>query len=1021
MFIRHGLKNTIRSWQKSLLFFLLLAVLGATLCIGVSLTESITGFLRDCDETYTTVAVFEYVGVNYPDETRYDPDISQFANDFDFGAIENDPAVLNWDRNAVAFGSIAGKSAGAADAAYKHAIVAVVYILSYNEKEDCYQYTIVEDFLDPGAEPTGGYLYTDGVKLNTRSLYLVHGIRSSERGSYLYFRLSPFTSAAAAQAGVDGAVENMLVSIVSDSQGDYEVPADSVFYKIAETYEVINSGITVHAVNDLEAFLPFHQAELSIAKGRGFTQEEYISGAKVCMLPERLAELAGAVPGDRIVLSLAVQAGATEKGSYWAGTGFTYEHNYTVVGIITPNDDYRDTVFIPKSADTDLSANRYSFTLGQAKLKNDQAERFYLDILNVLPPRVRVTIYDQGYASVAAPLRDVLRIVLIVTAGCVLVTLAALTMFGFLFVYRQRDLARTMRRVGAPGRGVFSYFIFGSGCVALPGAALAAALSNKLSGFFMDIVHQTVANYAVDDLRYSNAALSITRTSEFAPKTTPAVFALTALSLFAAALLACLIFTAFSVRAHKHRRRPHSRRTGTVSRSLSGGALKYAWLSAMRGASRSALPVIVCALAAAFLLQLTGTSAAFEDNYDRLLRDTDISGYFTDYRGSWKYGLLVDGAAIHGVGQSGVLAGLSVTKTLHYGYGIKPPISTSPFAWETYTEKIAAGPGFIYTNDLSAVQEFYGCRTLPVTFIDGYDLSIFSYIPPGDEPVVELVNLDTWEQPERGVPPGIVSTAFLENNGLSPGDTIEVAAIGAPGLAYITFKVAGSFVKQGSEDAIYLPLSAYSLTRIETRTSGRVRNTFYTYIPSSYIFEPDAAEDLLRQLTFNSVSFSMRGADSLASFKDFLYGQGYSEVKNARAIRSFITIEDKTFLSTQHAVSQRLWYMQRVFPALYVLLELLAALIPFILIRLRKREAALMRVQGAPKHTVFFSLFFEQAILCVPGALIGAGVWLAFFRAATPPGPRLALLFALLWLLGTGISAYALNLGPVQKVLKAEE
>jgi len=179
--------------------------------------------------------------------------------------------------------------------------------------------------------------------------------------------------------------------------------------------------------------------------------------------------------------------------------------------------------------------------------------------------------------------------------------------------------------------------------------------------------------------------------------------------------------------------------------------------------------------------------------------------------------------------------------------------------------------------------------------------------------------------------------------------------------------------------------------------------------------------DYLQKLTFNSASFKMQGAEDLGAFKEFLYEQGYSEVKNLRTVRSYITIEDKTFLAAQRAMSQRLWYMERLFPVLYILLELLALLIPFIIIRLRRRESALMRTQGATKGRAFFSLFTEQAMLCLFGAVTGTGIWYAVFRTTTEAGFILAAMFALLWLIGTGLAAFALNFGSIRNILKAEE
>ena len=39
------------------------------------------------------------------------------------------------------------------------------------------------------------------------------------------------------------------------------------------------------------------------------------------------------------------------------------------------------------------------YTLGQAVLINKGADEFYNDMLPLLPERVQMTIYDQGYAA----------------------------------------------------------------------------------------------------------------------------------------------------------------------------------------------------------------------------------------------------------------------------------------------------------------------------------------------------------------------------------------------------------------------------------------------------------------------------------------------------------------------------------------------------------------------------------------------------------------------------------------------
>ena len=458
-------------------------------------------------------------------------------------------------------------------------------------------------------------------------------------------------------------------------------------------------------------------------------------------------------------------------------------------------------------------------------------------------------------------------------------------------------------------------------------------------------------------------------------------------------------------------------------------------MSVQRGAARSAIPPVLCALAAALFLQLAGSTVAYQASYDKLLNDTELFGYLTDYRGMRKNGLLLSGIVINDLYNSGILSGISVTHSRPYRYGVDPPEVSGGYAWETYIDEIASGPKHVWTNDLASVQEFYGCPELPLTLMDGYDLSVFSAFPAGETLIDEFVEFDddndynefpgfNWAVHEPT--PAVVSTAFLESNGLVHGDVIVIATTDGEYRFYEELLIIGSFDRQGSEDNIYSPLCGYSVTYTSTQTvSGNegyyIGSMEYLYLPSSYIFDPDPTLEQLRKLSFESADLSMTGASGLDEFKDFLYDRGYSEVNTIRDIRSFVVIEDKTFLATERAMAQRLWYMERIFPALYALLELLALLIPFILIQARKRESALMRVQGAAKRTAFFSVFWEQAMLCIPGVAIGMGVWVALFGAPAAAGRDLALLFALLWLLGAAVSAASLNRGSVRSILRAEE
>jgi hypothetical protein len=65
MIFSNSLKSIIRSKGKTALFVILIFSLTLALAICVSVWAAIDAFLVECDEFYTTVGVFEYIGTEY--------------------------------------------------------------------------------------------------------------------------------------------------------------------------------------------------------------------------------------------------------------------------------------------------------------------------------------------------------------------------------------------------------------------------------------------------------------------------------------------------------------------------------------------------------------------------------------------------------------------------------------------------------------------------------------------------------------------------------------------------------------------------------------------------------------------------------------------------------------------------------------------------------------------------------------------------------------------------------------------
>jgi hypothetical protein len=245
------------------------------------------------------------------------------------------------------------------------------------------------------------------------------------------------------------------------------------------------------------------------------------------------------------------------------------------------------------------------------------------------------------------------------------------------------------------------------------------------------------------------------------------VFIVAGISVFLLAILSCLIFTVISIVPRKKSRRRFNLFLNPKSRSLRGGSLKYAFLSIERGNLRSLVAVLVALSAVILLYQLTGTMEQYQARLEDVRNNARVRGYFTDVNGQQLSGLSIDGLRINEVYRSGMISDICVTKSFSYCYmgrrtadgavvgAPQVEIPKSSFGWETFLYQLSQGPRIIFTNSLKNAPEFIYSSTVITEFLDGYDESVLS-------------------REVNGTPCCLIATAFMEENGIRPGDTIQV-------------------------------------------------------------------------------------------------------------------------------------------------------------------------------------------------------------------------------------------------------
>ena len=99
MIARNGVRTVLRSRGRTVLFAALILILTLTLSLGLGMWSYCRETLAEMDETYTSVALLEYLGQDYPDGSVADKGARQAASALDDAAIAAVDGVDLWERN----------------------------------------------------------------------------------------------------------------------------------------------------------------------------------------------------------------------------------------------------------------------------------------------------------------------------------------------------------------------------------------------------------------------------------------------------------------------------------------------------------------------------------------------------------------------------------------------------------------------------------------------------------------------------------------------------------------------------------------------------------------------------------------------------------------------------------------------------------------------------------------------------------------------------------------------------------
>ncbi|MEI3423656.1 MAG: ABC transporter permease [Christensenellales bacterium] len=283
------------------------------------------------------------------------------------------------------------------------------------------------------------------------------------------------------------------------------------FEQISRAYYINSRSFCVTTTNDVTGVPAFNVENMYMKGGRIISDEEYDSGAKVCMISKELATIQGWDIGTKIDFSF-YEYGYFSNSSdelkprytYTSPDNFFDSGEYEVVGIydvrpMTGSSTISEaaisvpwnTIYIPEKSLTNAPAEEDRPVTGALLtiwLENGKIEPF-IERMNELgitgakqgDYEARFTFYDQGYSRIQPSLEALsgtAELLLILSSS--LLVIAAL-LLAFFYAQSQRQSIGTMRLLGCSKARAFAAVMLSAFIIAVTGALIGAAIGHVLT------------------------------------------------------------------------------------------------------------------------------------------------------------------------------------------------------------------------------------------------------------------------------------------------------------------------------------------------------------------------------------------------------------------------------------------------------------------------------------------------------------------------------------------------------------
>ncbi|MBR3382674.1 MAG: ABC transporter permease [Clostridia bacterium] len=1024
--IRNGVKSALRTPGKTILFALILTMIAALLAVSFSVFSAVRGYINDCNGYFHTIAELEYVGRDYPDPFVYDEAVAE--------AVEENRGLIDelMANEAVTAFEPASAYIAVSDSIHRfdenvmdpNAAVLDVNVMSYDSELSMYT-VLVNNSLYSRNDYTGKLVLLktfDGMDaMQIGKNYTIAGRFFKGNTSNPWFAAADLTYS---EGGVEVTVDKPVLSS--------EVGPDSEFHKLARDLHFKNDSVRVTYTSSIEDLYPFHQQILKLDSGRFFTEEEYASRAKVCIISERIAGLLDLKTGDSIRLDIFTSDGGNVYDS--GSLRETDSGEYEIVGIQTDSASFPYRVFMPVPDSSGGIVNVNGYTLGQFRLKNDKAAAFSEASAALFEKGFRVNVYDQGYSAATEPMRELLLISAVFLAVCLLMAVCALALQSHLFVGRQREAARTMHDLGSGKAHIIVYFLSSALLLSLIGAALGCAAAKLMEGRVFGLLKDFASQFANTDLRFSSSSLALSRTLELSPAPGFIVYLAAGLVLAAGAVILTLIFSAAAMKTRTgsagkrtvKARVPRRARTSRLS-----GMFKYGLLSMRRGGARTIAVLAMGVVAAVFFGRLVSSLEGYREQLASYIENAQISGYATDSEGHRLSGLVLKSKPIFALSSSDLVKDCNFSSGFGHimfiwKVGDKYVEYTHPatsFAYETTFDKIWKSPAWTGVSSVSGSPLFHYSASGSVEWLEGYGEEDFKRVDvvrgtyEDYDPYTGETRTEEYAY-ETGLQICALSRDTMEEYGIKLGDELEAAYgyyadNGSGMISYISgLKVVACYTSATKSSEVFSPLTLVQPDRAFAAMSNYYDESELenggqdmVWINGERITRSTLAKyrelGLVPGLSYSSFTFGLADNTRLDELRDKLTECGFTYVRSNDRHMTPAVIEDEIYLNTVHSMERQIQYVSVLYYALYIMAGAIGFVLAWLFVMSRRREIAVQRALGTQPARILLNFFLEQAILIFAGLALGLAATKLTGVDPSPMQLMLCAAFLALWALAS--------------------